>query len=128
MPRAAKPTSGVIARVPLDEGSLAATLTLDARFPDDDWRSKHFGPENLAPTVERVERIKADLPPGLPLPEAALRFILGSPDVATTIVGMPRISHVEENCAVSEKRALPPRIQGTLRRHRRDRTPGLWSD
>ena len=34
----------VIARVPLDEGSLAGTLTLDSRWPDGDWRNTYFGP------------------------------------------------------------------------------------
>ena len=34
----------VIARVPLDEGSLAGTLTLDSRWPDGDWRNSYFGP------------------------------------------------------------------------------------
>ncbi len=34
----------VIARVPLDEGSLGGTLTLDSRWPDGDWRNSYFGP------------------------------------------------------------------------------------
>ena len=50
---------GVIARVPLDEGSLGGGLTLETKFPAEDWRSRYFGPANLAPTVERVERLKA---------------------------------------------------------------------
>ncbi len=39
---------GVIARVPLDEGSLGGKMTLETKFPESDWRSKYFGPENLA--------------------------------------------------------------------------------
>ena len=34
---------GVIARVPLDEGSLGGKMTLETRFPKDDWRSLYFG-------------------------------------------------------------------------------------
>ena len=53
---------GVIARVPLDEGSLGGKLTLDTKFPANDWRSRYFGPKNLKPTVERVEELKKILP------------------------------------------------------------------
>src|SRR5437588_9140793 len=59
--------AGVIARVPLDEGSLGGKLTLETRFPSSDWRANYFGPENLPATVERVERLKKILPPGMSL-------------------------------------------------------------
>ena len=55
---------GVIARVPLDEGSLGGKLTLETRFPKDDWRSGYFGPENLAKTVHRVDKLKEIVPAG----------------------------------------------------------------
>ena len=35
---------GVIARVPLDEGSLGGKMTAETKFPPNDWRSKYFGP------------------------------------------------------------------------------------
>ena len=38
---------GVIARVPLDEGSLGGKLTAETQFPKGDWRSKYFGPKIL---------------------------------------------------------------------------------
>src|SRR5246127_2836707 len=66
---------GVIARVPLDEGSLGGKLTEQTKFPADDWRAKYFGPENLSNTIPRVEQLKAMLPPEMSLPEMALRFI-----------------------------------------------------
>jgi aryl-alcohol dehydrogenase-like predicted oxidoreductase len=47
---------GVIARVPFDEGSLGGKMTLETRFPAGDWRAGYFGPENLAKTIERVEK------------------------------------------------------------------------
>jgi aryl-alcohol dehydrogenase-like predicted oxidoreductase len=119
---------GVIARVPLDEGSLGGRLTLHSRFPSDDWRARYFGPENLGPTVERVERLRAELPDTLPLPEAALRFILGSSDVDTTIVGMRKVRHVVQNADASTQGALPPELMARLRRHRWDRRIEPWSD
>src|SRR5215471_15199185 len=79
---------GIIARVPLDEGSLGGKLTADTRFPEGDWRSRYFGPENLPATLKRVGSLQAILPDGMGLPEMALRFILSNKLVSTTIVGM----------------------------------------
>ena len=56
---------GVIARVPLDEGSLGGNLTFDTKFPEGDWRGGYFGPENLKNTVERVEELKKIIPSGI---------------------------------------------------------------
>src|SRR5208282_1218070 len=93
---------GVIARVPLDEGSLGGKMTLETRFPKDDWRALYFGPENLANTIERVEKLKKILPPGMTLAEMSLRFILSHPAVSTTIVGMRDPKHVRQNVAASD--------------------------
>ena len=38
---------GVIARVPLDEGSLGGKMTPADTFPPNDFRARYFGPENL---------------------------------------------------------------------------------
>jgi aryl-alcohol dehydrogenase-like predicted oxidoreductase len=118
---------GVIARVPLDEGGLSGTLTRSTTFPPSDWRSRYFGPENLGPTVERAEKIKAALPPGMSLAEAALRFVLSCPDVATTIVGMRTIAHVRENARCSELGPLSSDLLAQLRAHRWDRMGADWS-
>lgn len=119
---------GVIARVPLDEGSLGGKLTLDTKFPKDDWRAGYFGPENLKPTVERVEKLKKVVPPGMTLPEMALRFILSNPTVSTTIVGMRKPEHVESNIATSDAGPLDPALLAELKKHRWDRKPAPWSD
>jgi aryl-alcohol dehydrogenase-like predicted oxidoreductase len=119
---------GVIARVPLDEGSLAGGLTAETRFPTNDWRSLYFGPENLTNTVTRVDKLKKVLPKGMTLPEMALRFILSNPVVSTTIVGMRRPNHVHQNLAVSDAGPLDASLLQTLRQHRWDRSPQPWSD
>ncbi|HEY5163662.1 MAG TPA: aldo/keto reductase [Terriglobales bacterium] len=118
---------GVIARVPLDEGGLGGRLTLETRFPDNDWRSRYFNPENLRATVERVERLKPLLPEGMTLPELALRFILSNPDVSTTIVGMRDAAHVRQNVACSDAGPLPSDLLRELKNHRWDRKPQRWS-
>ena len=119
---------GVIARVPLDEGSLGGKMTLQTRFPESDWRFKYFGPENLKPTIERVEKLKKLVPPSMTLPEVALRFILSSPAVSTTIIGMRDLSHVRQNIAMSDAGPLDAGLLHTLKAHRWDRTPQPWSD
>jgi aryl-alcohol dehydrogenase-like predicted oxidoreductase len=119
---------GVIARVPLDEGSLAGELTTETRFPKNDWRSLYFGPENLPSTVTRVDKLKKVLPRGMTLPEMALRFILSNPVVSTTIVGMRHPKHVRENLSVSDGKLLDKELLRELRRHRWDRQPQPWSD
>jgi aryl-alcohol dehydrogenase-like predicted oxidoreductase len=119
---------GVIARVPLDEGSLGGKMTLETRFPKDDWRALYFGPENLGKTIERVERLKKILPEGMTLPEMALRFILSHPAVSTTIVGMRKAEHVQENVAASDAGPLDAALLAELKYHRWDRKPQRWSD
>jgi aryl-alcohol dehydrogenase-like predicted oxidoreductase len=119
---------GVIARVPLDEGSLGGKMTLETRFPKDDWRSLYFGPENLANTVQRVEKLKKILPAGMTLPEMSLRFILSHPAVSTTIVGMRSPEHVRQNVACSDAGPLDRGLLAELKKHRWDRKPQAWSD
>jgi aryl-alcohol dehydrogenase-like predicted oxidoreductase len=111
----------VIARVPFDEGSLTGTLTAESRWPEGDWRNSYFTPEKLAATLERVETIRRDVPPGMTLPELALRFILSHPAVSTTIPGMRRRAHVAANLAASGRGPLTGEQIARLRRHRWDR-------
>jgi aryl-alcohol dehydrogenase-like predicted oxidoreductase len=119
---------GVIARVPLDEGSLGGKMTHATTFPPNDWRVKYFGPANLAQTLTRVEELKKIVPPGMTLPEMSLRFILSNPDVGTTIIGMRKLAHVKENIAVSDAGPLDRALLQKLQAHRWDRIPQGWSD
>jgi aryl-alcohol dehydrogenase-like predicted oxidoreductase len=119
---------GVIARVPLDEGSLGGKMTLETKFPKGDWRAMYFGPKNLPPTVERVEKLKARLPVGLTLPQMALRYILSFPAVSTIIVGMRKPEHVRQNIAASDAGPLGAELLRTLKAHRWDRKPEPWAD
>jgi len=117
----------VIARVPFDEGSLTGTLTKDSRWPEGDWRNLYFVPENLGPTVDRVEALRPLVPPGMTMPEMALRFILSDPRVSTVIPGMRSLRHVAANVAAGDGRGLDPALVDALRAHRWDRTPTSWS-
>jgi aryl-alcohol dehydrogenase-like predicted oxidoreductase len=117
----------VIARVPFDEGSLTGTLTPQSRWPEGDFRNLYFFPEHLAETLRRVERLRADLPPGMTMPELTLRHILQHRAVSTVIPGMRKTRHVEQNVGVSDGRRLAERVTATLRGHRWDREPNQCS-
>jgi aryl-alcohol dehydrogenase-like predicted oxidoreductase len=119
---------GVIARVALDEGSLGGKMTPETKFPESDWRSKYFGPENLAKTLRRVEKLKTVLPGSMTLPDMALRFVLSDPVVSTTIIGMRKLDHVRQNIALSDAGPLDRTLLEVLKAHRWDRTPQHWSD
>ncbi|HXZ32407.1 MAG TPA: aldo/keto reductase [Terriglobales bacterium] len=119
---------GVIARVPLDEGSLGGKLTEKTKFPKSDWRSRYFGPENLKKTVARVDKLKSLVPAGMNLAEMALCFILSNPVVSTTIVGMRKLDHVRQNLAVSDAGPLDATLLKKLKAHRWERKPQPWSD
>ncbi len=117
----------VIARCPLDEGSLAGTLTKDTRWPEGDWRNTYFVEENLHSTVDHVEALRPLVPTGMSMADMAMRFILCNPDVSTIIPGMRKLRHVEANIAVSDGAGLPADLLHKLQAHRWDREPTEWS-
>lgn len=124
----------IIARVPFDEGTLSGTLTKESKWPEGDWRNTYFVPENLIPSVERADKLKELLAAWnrehsekISMPEMALRFILGNPDVSTIIPGMRKLSHVESNLGASETGPLPRELHEELRKHRWVRRPASWS-
>lgn len=128
-PACAEVDVAIIARVPFDEGSLTGTLTKESKWPEGDWRNTYFVAENLIPSVERADALKPLAErTGTSLPEMALRFILGSPNVSTIIPGMRKLSHVDANIAASDAGQLPGELLAELSKHRWDRQPAKWSD
>lgn len=117
----------VIARVPFDEGTLTGTLTRDSKWPEGDWRNTYFVPANLIPSVERADRLKPLVPPGMTMADMALRFVLSNPDVATVIPGMRKESNVRANVVSTDAGPLPADLLARLKDHRWIRTPTDWS-
>lgn len=117
----------VIARVPFDEGTLTGTLTKESTWPETDWRSTYFVPENLIASVERADALKPLVPAGMTMPQMALRFILDNPAVSTIIPGMRKVAHVESNTSASDAGPLPTELHEQLRQHRWERQPKPWS-
>ena len=118
---------GVIARCPFDEGTLTGTLTLQSHWPEGDWRNTYFVPENLKASVERAEALSPLIPPGMTMPEMALRFILNNSSVGTIIPGMRKVSNVAANIGAGTKGPLSENLRAELLPHRWDRTPTDWS-
>ena len=117
---------GVIARVPFDEGSLTGALTAQSSWADGDFRGTYFAGTNLTRTLERLDALDDDLPAGMSLPEAAIRFVLSCPTVTTVIPGMRTKRHVAANVRAAESGPLPENVTARLRRHRWDRTQLEW--
>ena len=122
LPVAKETGTAIIVRVAFDEGALTGKFTRDSTFAEDDFRRNYFAGDRLERTVDRVDRIKADINDSeLSMPEVALKFVLAHPAVSTVIPGMRRVSQAEANCAVSDKPDLDADLLETLRGHRWNR-------
>ncbi len=118
---------GIIARVPFDEGTLTGNIYKDTVFPDDDWRTSYFVPENLNSSVDKVDKIRPLIPNEMNMAEVALRFILMNKSIGTIIPGMRKEKNVESNILTSDGRGLSNELYNRLRKHRWDRKPTSWS-
>ncbi len=118
---------GIIARVPFDEGTLTGNISLESTWPEGDWRNTYFVEENLRSSVAHVDSLRKIVPPDSSMAEIALRFILSNPSVSTTIPGMRKMRHVEENISASDKGPLEPSLLDSLYKFRWDREPTSWS-
>jgi aryl-alcohol dehydrogenase-like predicted oxidoreductase len=119
LPLAKERNVGVLARVPLDEGSLTGTITEDTVFEKGEFRDWYFrGADRKKQVVEHVSALKRDLE-GVPgtLPEIALRYCLSHPAVSTVIPGMRKVRTVESSCSVSDLGGLPADLLAMLKKH-----------
>ena len=112
---------GVLARVPLDEGSLSGHFSTSTTFPPGDFREGYFRGDRKQQVVEHVEALLHDLPAGANIPGTALRFCLSHPAVSTVIPGMRSRKHVHSNAALSDIGALDEATLHILRGHAWDR-------
>jgi aryl-alcohol dehydrogenase-like predicted oxidoreductase len=118
LPLAQKKSIGVLARVPLDEGSLTGTITEKTEFESGDFRNFYFSGDRKKQVVEHVQQLEKDLGAKEgPLPEVALRFCLSHPAVSTVIPGMRSRRHVQSNCGVSDQGPLSDKTRAMLKKH-----------
>jgi len=121
-PLCRKENIGVLARVPLDEGSLTGHITEGATFPPGDFREFYFRGDRKKQVVEHVAALEKDLGVGAEkLPEMALRYCLSHPAVSSVIPGMRTRRHAEFNAGLPDMGPLPQPMLETLRHHAWDR-------
>jgi aryl-alcohol dehydrogenase-like predicted oxidoreductase len=116
-PRAIERKVGILARLPLSSGMLTGKLSRATRFHPDDHRhfNRHgeafskgetFSGFDYDKSLAVVEKLRALLPPGMTLPELALRFIASFPAVTCSIPGARRPEQIEQNVAAGSCGAL----------------------
>lgn len=129
LPVAKQTKTGVLVRVPLDEGVLSGKYTADHQFSDDDFRSRYFSGDRLVRAVGRVEEIRQDLVDAklqntYSLSDLAIRFALDAPAVHSVITGIRTPEQATTNAAVSSLPRLPETL--TQRLHRHNWLRGVW--
>ncbi len=116
---AARRDVGVLARVPLASGLLTGKLTAATTFEADDHRlfNRHgesfdvgetFAGVDYQTGLEVVEELKALVPQGATLAQAALRWILQHEGVTATIPGARTPEQARANAAAGDLAPLPP--------------------
>jgi aryl-alcohol dehydrogenase-like predicted oxidoreductase len=114
--RAREAGVGIIARVPLASGLLSGKLRPDTRFAEQDHRSfnRHgeafdqgetFSGVDYDTGLRAVDELRAIVPEGATMAQAALRWILMFPEVTTAIPGARTTRQAEENVHAAD---LPP--------------------
>ena len=116
---AARRDVGVLARVPLASGLLTGKLTAATTFEATDHRlyNRHgesfdvgetFAGVDYATGLEVVDELKALVPEGATLAQAALRWILMHDGITTTIPGAKTPEQARANAAAADLPPLPP--------------------
>jgi aryl-alcohol dehydrogenase-like predicted oxidoreductase len=115
LPAAREGGYGIIARVPLASGLLTGKYGADSTFPPNDVRQNFLTPRRLEDVLQRVDEMKSIVAGSTAsLTEAALRFVLSSAEVSTTIPGARNVRQVESNVAAADG-ILPDTVLEKLR-------------
>jgi aryl-alcohol dehydrogenase-like predicted oxidoreductase len=126
-PRAVERKVGILARLPLSSGMLTGKMTRETRFHADDHRAfnrdgaafdkgETFSGFDYEKGLQVVDKLRGLLPPGMTLPELALRYIASFPAVTCSIPGARRVEQVEQNVAAGSKGALDAGLLSALAR------------
>jgi aryl-alcohol dehydrogenase-like predicted oxidoreductase len=119
-PAAEQGQTAIIARVPLDSGSLVGHWTADsyATFEPGSQPHQMFRDGRFAETLTRVQALKAEIGAAYPsLAEAAMRYVLAHKAVSVLILGMKTPEEVDMNLRYSDGAAFPPELLDRLSRH-----------
>ena len=108
LPAAAEAGVGIIARVPLASGLLSGRYSSSTTFAADDHRNYNragaafdvgetFSGVDFETGLAAVAELTAALPDGVPLPQAAVRWIIEQPGLTTVIPGARNPSQARSN-------------------------------
>ena len=112
--------TAIIARVPLDSGSLAGNWTADsyAAFQPGSQPQQMFRDGRFAETLTRVAALKSEVAPHYPsLAEAAMRFVLAHDAVSVLIPGMTTPAEVDMNISYADGGQFPADLLARLPAH-----------
>ncbi len=115
LPEARKAGVGIIAREPLGNGFLAKPVGADARWAAGDIRSD-WPRSMVAGRAAAADRLAFLAREGRTRAQAALRFVLAFPEVATAIPGAKTPAQAEENLRASD---AAPLVEEEVRQARR---------
>jgi aryl-alcohol dehydrogenase-like predicted oxidoreductase len=119
-PAGATTDTAFIARVPFDSGSLIGHWTPETYDSWEPGSVPHtlFRGDRFAETLRRSDALKAVCAPYFPtLAEAAMRYALSSPQVATVIPGMKNPAEVDMNVAYSDGQPFPTELLAEVAAH-----------
>ena len=127
IPEAAALGVGVIARVPLASGLLAAKFTADTAFANDDHRNYNregnafdvgetFSGVPYLTGVAAAQELAGYAPDSVTAAQAALRWLIEQPGIGTVIPGASSVTQARANAAVGALPALPNSYSATVQR------------
>jgi aryl-alcohol dehydrogenase-like predicted oxidoreductase len=102
---------GLVAKVPLDSGWLAGRYTAQSQFTG--IRSR-WTPDVIRRRADLVDRTAFVTDDGSSRVQAALRFILAYPEMASVIPGVRSLDQLKENLSAAD-RPMPAETVATLR-------------
>lgn len=119
-PASASTNTAIIDRVAFDSGALSGTWTQESydAWEDGSQQKEMFRGDRFTETLARVEALKAITAPYYPtLAEAAVRYVLSSPEVSTVIAGMSSRRNVGRNVSYSDGQPFPEELRAQLAEH-----------
>jgi aryl-alcohol dehydrogenase-like predicted oxidoreductase len=125
LPEARRRNVAILVRLPLASGLLGGKMTRQTRFAPEDHRTYNRNGEkfNVGETfsglpfekgVELADLFKSYVPPGLTLPQMALRWCLDHDAVTAIIPGATTPAQARANASVSDLAPLPQGLRAQL--------------
>lgn len=119
-PASASTETAIIDRVAFDSGSLSGLWTPETydSWEDGSQQKEMFRGERFTETYQRVEALKRLVSPYYSsLAEAAVKYVLSSPEVSTVIAGMSSSRNIARNVGYSDGEPFPEELRAQLADH-----------